>query len=205
MTEEPRDPYQDALAKPHELETLFLSGSSALPTPQGALPLTAGRHALRRGAWRQVPAWWWWAATLAALAGAFILAAGSGRGLLVPLVPTGILVVLVAAVTRLIGWVSRSRTDPGTGAVVAGIVTVMFGWLFSAWMLWTIPQALIAGETGAAAGALLGSIALPALAIGLGVSSRAAGTDARLAVRLGAVSVAAAVVGAIALTLLLAK
>ena len=79
-----------------------------------------------------------------------------------------------------------------TPGVVAGIFALLFGWFLGAWMLWMIPASVKLLSTKPGVGvtlvlaAALGAFTLPALAIALGLRSPVQGSDAWLAVRLGA-------------------
>jgi len=109
--------------------------------------------------------------------------------------------VVLLAITGVVRMLVSDGTESETPGVVVGSLALLFGWLLGAWMLWMIPASVKLLSTKPGVGvalvfaAALGALTLPALAIALGLRSRVPGSDAWLAVRLGAIASMLSVVG----------
>ncbi|HEV2218198.1 MAG TPA: hypothetical protein VGV88_11580 [Candidatus Dormibacteraeota bacterium] len=114
--------------------------------------------------------------------------------LLVPLIPMVVLLAMTGVVRMVLSILLSDGTESETPGVVVGVLALLFGWLLGAWMLAMIPASVKLLSTKPGIGvalvfaAALGALTLPALAIALGLRSRVPGSDAWLAVRLGAIA-----------------
>ena len=160
------------------LPTLQSRGASAAPASPGRLG-----YALSH-----LPEVWLWVVAGLSLLLATGIASLAHSLLLLPLLPMVVLFAITGVVRMLVSDGPESET-PG---LVVGIAALLFGWFLGAWMLWMIPASVKLLSTKPGVGvtlviaAALGALTLPALAIALGLRSPVQGSDAWLAVRLGA-------------------
>ena len=189
----------------HEIGTPWWPGSELnQPTPLAWLPkLSRGASVAPASPGRlgyalsHLPEVWLWVVASLSLLLAIGIASLAHSLLLLPLLP----MVVLLAITGVVRMLVSDGTESETPGVVVGSLALLFGWLLGAWMLWMIPGSVKLLSTKPGVGvalllaAALGALTLPALAIALGLRSRVPGSDAWLAVRLGAIASMLSVVG----------
>ena len=210
----------DRMSHKPEIGTPWWPGSElGQPTPDAWPPTLPPALRSRRAepastgrlgyALSHLPETWIWLAAGLSLALATGIASLAQSLLLVPLLPTAVLFVITGVVRMLLSMLLSDGTESETPGVVVGGFALIFGWLPGAWMLSMIPASvkLLSTKPGVGAAlvfaAALGALTLPALAIALGLRSRVPGSDAWLAVRLGAIAGMLSVLGSIVLAFLL--
>ena len=158
---------------------------------QRAEPASTGRLGY---ALSHLPEIWLWVAAALSLLVATGIASLAQSLLVLPLVPMVVLLAITGVVRIVLSMLLADGTESETPGVVVGVLALLFGWLLGAWMLAAIPASVKLLSTKPGVGvalvfaAALGALTLPALAIALGLRSRVPGSDAWLAVRLGAIA-----------------
>jgi hypothetical protein len=152
-----------------------------------------------------LPEVWLWVVAGLSLLLATVIASLAHSLLLLPLLP----MVVLLAITGVVRMLVSDGTESEIPGVVVGVFALVFGWLLGAWMLWMIPASIKLSSTKPGVGvalvfaAALGALTLPALAIALGLRARVPGSDAWLAVRLGAIAGGVSVVGSMIFAVLM--